>query len=144
MMKEFKYLEELMRVADLNNKPVPNDLHYQYLRDNINYKESFNKRNPGCLIECGDDTTLSVCNCNGNIEPDVIEDAMKQLHKLIMKNPDNEKAATILKKMKFLHKKYSKAIPKPGGIPAYQKGKSTKTMNNIASYIKGIKNDQTS
>jgi len=137
-MKEFKHLEELLRVADINNKPIPNNLHYSYLRDDANYKEKFSKKNPGCLVECGDDQTLSVCNCNGNIDVEVIKDAMKQLTKIILENPDNQQATTILKKMKFLHKKYSKDVPKPSGMPAYQKGKSTKTLNNIAAYIKGI------
>jgi len=140
--ERFEVLDELIRKAYSLIAPYSTDYRLKWLM-NRDLRTKHFERFPKCylfLMMRGRQVPFfPICNRMGMEDPDIISFSMKLVEKLKDRPEiEGEQLDAVLIKLKKLHSKFSKEIPKPTGM-AVKKAFITRLFNNIKGYLDQIK-----
>jgi len=140
--KQFEVLDELIR--KVHSLIGPFDIHdeLKWLMKRDVRKKVFEKF-PKCFLSLRSRGRFipffPICNMTGKEDPEMIAFSMKMANKLKDKpDIDQEQLDIIVVKLKRLHSRFNKEIPKPPDVAA-KKGVITKSLKTIGNYLKKIR-----
>jgi len=140
--KQFEVLDELIR--KVHSLIGPFDIHdeLKWLMKRDVRKKVFEKF-PKCFLSLRSRGRFipffPICNMTGKEDPEMIAFSMKMANKLKDKpDIDQEQLDIIVVKLKRLHSRFNKEIPKPPDVAA-KKGAITKSLKTIGNYLNKIR-----
>ena len=144
--KDMIVLEELIRRAYDHVRPFSYHKDLEWLSDPELRKGLFEKF-PKCFLSLSinrkDVPFFPICNRIGFVDPRIVMFSMKLANKLAtLGDPrvDVTNLQGVTKRLEFLHRKYSKEVPKPEDM-AIKKAMVTRMLNKIGSYLKAQKGE---
>jgi len=140
--ERFEVLDELIRKVYSLIAPHSIDYRLKWLMDR-DLRTKHLERYPKCYLSLtmrGRQVPFfPICNRTGIEDPDIISFSMKLAEKLKDRPEiEGEQVDAILVKLKRLHSKFSKEVPKPYGM-ATKKAFVTRLFNNIKDYLDQVK-----
>lgn len=140
--EHFEFLEELIRKAYAIIAPYDVDFRLKWLMDKDLRTKHFEKF-PKCYLSLrtrGRQVPFfPICNRMGMEDPEIISFSMKLAEKLKDKPEiEGEQIDAVLVKLKGLHSRFNKEIPKPANMAA-KKAFVTVLFKKIKSYLDQIK-----
>jgi len=146
MNKEVVILEELIRRAYEHVRPFSYHKDLEWLSDPDLRKGLFEKF-PKCFLSLSinrrDVPIFPICNRIGFVDPRIVMFSMKLANRLAtLGDPrvDVTNLQGVTKRLEFLHKKYSKEVPKPEDM-AVKKAMITRMLSKIKKYLKTQKGE---
>lgn len=146
MDKEIVILEELIRRAYEHMSPFSYHKDLEWLSDPDLRKTLFDKF-PKCYLSLSinrkDIPFFPICNRLGFVDPRIVMFSMKLANKLsAVGDPrvDITNLQGVTKRLEFLHRKYSKEVPKPEDM-AVRKAMVTRMLSNIKKYLNAQKGE---
>jgi hypothetical protein len=146
MDKEVVILEELIRRAYEHMRPFTYHRDLEWLSNPDLRKGLFDKF-PKCFLSLSinrkDVPFFPICNRLGFVDPRIVLFSMKLANKLAtIGDPrvDVTNLQGVTKRLEFLHRKYSKEVPKPEDM-AVKKAMVTRMLNNVKKYLQAQKGE---
>ena len=140
--EQLQIVDELIRKVTKNLSPFDeNDLSWLQKKD---VRDRLHGDHPKCFLTMksnyGDPLPMfAICNRMGVQDPKVIALSMKLAKRLQDDGKfDGNELEGIHSKLKNLHSRYSKDIPKPP-VEAGRKGQQTKRFNDVSQYLNKIR-----